>query len=578
MDLYLTLMKHFNKLGKLLAWANNQRVVFAIFVLLISLPNFVLFFTEPLPLLTKVCNIVLPFSIFWYLFTLAKKPGKMFWILFLFIFFDAFQIVLLYLFGNSVIAVDMFLNVVTSNSGEIEELLGNLIPALVIVFGLYGSGIALAIKSCLNKRTLDKEFLHRQRRYSYFGMGAGAVLLLLSFAFTKGFAFDCDIYPVNVSYNLYLAVDREISNKHYFETSKNFKFGASSVHDKNEKEIYVLVIGETARADNFGIYGYGRNTTPNLSTEPNLVAYRDALSESNTTHKSVPMIMSAISAECFGKIYEQKGIVTAYKEAGYYTIFISNQRPNHSFIDFFGEEADYSEFVKEKLPLEANVYDKEMLPRLSAQLKNCKAQKVFVVLHMYGSHFNYKERYPEGDAYFKPDTAMAAHFKNREMLVNAYDNTIRYTDSFLKELITMLQGLDEPAAVVYTSDHGEDIFDDDRKLFLHASPVPSCYQIHVPLMFWASDSYIEKNQKQWQNIVANKDKAVSTNKVIFHTLLDISGVNTAYKVDSISLANSKFKESKRWYLNDHNDAKSLDEVGMGSYDKAMFDSNGIKYP
>ena len=570
-------MKHF-KLNRLFLWTKNQYVIFTIFVFLISLPNFVLFFTEPLPFLTRICNIILPFSIFWCLFTLAKKPGKMFWMLFLFIFFDAFQIVLLYLFGNSVIAVDMFLNVVTSNSGEIEELLGNLIPALVIVFALYGSGIVLAVRSCMNRRVLADDFLHRQRRLSYVGIGIGALLLVLSFAFTKGFVMDCDIYPLNVTYNLCLAVDREMDNNHYFETSKDFRFDAVSTHGKDEKEIYVLVVGETARADNFGIYGYKRNTTPNLSVEPNIVAYRDALSESNTTHKSVPMIMSAISAECFDDIYKQKGIATAYKEAGYYTMFISNQRPNHSFIDYFGEEADYSEFIKEKLPLEANVYDKEILPRLNARLSECSAHKIFVILHMYGSHFNYKERYPAGEAYFKPDTATAAKYKNREMLVNAYDNTIRYTDSFLKDLIEMLKELGEPAAMVYTSDHGEDIFDDERKQFLHASPIPSCYQIHVPLIFWASDRYVVRYPQQWQNLIRNKNKAVSTNKVIFHTLLDVSGVNTNYKKDSISLANAKYKESKRWYLNDHNDAKSLDEVGMGSYDEAMFKRNGIKFP
>ena len=152
-------------LKKILSWLNNQQVIFWIFVLTISLPNFVLFFTERMPLLTKVCNIVLPFSVFWALFTLTRKPGKMFWILFLFIFYDAFQIVLLYLFGESVIAVDMFLNVVTSNSTEINELLGNLIPGVATVFIIYGATIFLAIRSLLSKKTLGTEFRRRQRRY-----------------------------------------------------------------------------------------------------------------------------------------------------------------------------------------------------------------------------------------------------------------------------------------------------------------------------------------------------------------------------------------------------------------------------
>lgn len=566
------------KFNNIFSWVNNQQLIFAIFVILISLPNLLLFFTEPLPLLTRISNIVLPYSTFWFLFTLSEKPGKMFWILFIFIFFDAFQIVLLYLFGNSVIAVDMFLNVVTSNSTEIEELLGNLIPALIIVITLYGSAIFIAIKSCLNKRELSLNFILQQRKYSCIGIFIGTILIICSVVFTKGFSIICDIYPINVTYNLYLAIDREIDNKNYFETSKDFTFQAQPTHNKEDKEIYVLVIGETARADNFGIYGYARNTTPRLQTEPNIVAYRDALSESNTTHKSVPMIMSAISAECFDNIYKQKGIVTAFKESGFYTIFISNQRPNHAFIDFFGEEADYSEFIKENLSFETNVYDKEMLSRLNHCLKGCKSNKIFIMLHMYGSHFNYKERYPASDAYFKPDTVMDAQYKNREMLVNAYDNAIRYTDSFIGDLINMLNLTDAKAAMIYTSDHGEDIFDDERKSFLHASPIPTYYQIHVPLIFWATDSYIKSYGNIWDCVIQNRNKAVSTNKVIFHTLLDLGGIKSRYKTDSISVANISFKQSKRWYLNDHNDAKALDEIGLSKYDKAMFKKLRMQFP
>ena len=230
-------MKHFNKI---LSWIDNQHIVFFLFVVLISLPNYVLFFTERLPLLTRVCNIVLPFSVFWYLFTFAKKPGKMFWILFLFIFYDAFQIVLLYLFGESVIAVDMFLNVVTTNSVEIEELLGNLIPALVIVFTIYGAMIALSIRSWLNKSTLSERFLIIQRRLSAIGIMAGAVLIVCCYIVNDRFSLHHDIYPVNVAYNMSLAIGRQMSNKFYFETSRDFTFKAKSEHSADEREIYVL--------------------------------------------------------------------------------------------------------------------------------------------------------------------------------------------------------------------------------------------------------------------------------------------------------------------------------------------------
>lgn len=82
-----------------------------------------LFYRARCPVVAKVCNLLLPFAFYYLLMTLSRNCGKMFWILFLFIFFGAFQIVLLYLFGQSIIAVDMFLNLVTTNSSEAMELL-----------------------------------------------------------------------------------------------------------------------------------------------------------------------------------------------------------------------------------------------------------------------------------------------------------------------------------------------------------------------------------------------------------------------------------------------------------------------
>ncbi len=124
-DLYSTSMKLFKNIKK---WLENQEHLFYLILLILIVPNIILCFTEPMPVVAKVCNVLLPFAFYYLLMTLSRNCGKMFWILFLFIFFGAFQIVLLYLFGQSIIAVDMFLNLVTTNSSEAMELLDNLVP------------------------------------------------------------------------------------------------------------------------------------------------------------------------------------------------------------------------------------------------------------------------------------------------------------------------------------------------------------------------------------------------------------------------------------------------------------------
>ena len=130
-------------------WFENQEHLFYLFLIVLIMPNIVLCFTEPLPLMAKVCNVLLPFACYYLLMTLSCNCGKMLWILFVFLFFGAFQIVLLYLFGQSIIAVDMFLNLVTTNSSEAMELLDNLLPAIVTVVLLYIPALILCMISIL---------------------------------------------------------------------------------------------------------------------------------------------------------------------------------------------------------------------------------------------------------------------------------------------------------------------------------------------------------------------------------------------------------------------------------------------
>ena len=98
---------------------------------------------------------------------------------------------------------------------------------------------------------------------------------------------------------------------------------SKTIRPEKNREVYVMVIGETSRAANWSIYGYNRNTNPELTKIKGLTAFSHVLTESNTTHKSVPMLMSSVTAHDFNSIYRQKGIITAFKEAGYRTAFFS---------------------------------------------------------------------------------------------------------------------------------------------------------------------------------------------------------------------------------------------------------------
>ena len=565
-----------NRLSYIYNKVSSGQFLYAYAVVALLLPNIALCYTECLTPWACGVNVLLPLSLYMLFFSAAKRPGKMIWWAFIFVFFAAFQLVLLYLFGTGVIAVDMFLNLVTTNPSEAMELLDNLAPAVVGVFVVY---LPLLILGGVNIRRDSRLSVSFQQRVRHWAMQIGAIglfCLLASYLVVDDYRMRNQLYPVNICYNLYLAFERNAASENYREASRDFKFEARSEHSATAPEVYVMVVGETARAHNFSLYGYPRNTNPLLSKTPGIKAFPNVTTQSNTTHKSVPMLLSAASAEDFERLFHEKGILAAFKEAGFHTVFISNQLPNHSFIDFLGEQADEHYFLKKEDASQGNHYDEDLLQKLDEILPKADAsssahyhyryRKLFVVLHSYGSHFNYQERYPRSFAYFKPDSRSEAKSENRRDLLNAYDNTIRYTDYILHGIIERLQKwegvqtktdgvYDQPtSAMLYTSDHGENIFDDDRHLFLHAAPKASDYELHVPFIIWTSEGFSKQYPDILKALGENRSKQVQSSLSAFHTMLGIGGIQTHYRLDEYSVASGKYHPTELLYLDDHDEA------------------------
>ena len=563
-----------NRLSYIYNKVSSGQFLYAYAVVALLLPNIALCYTECLTPWACGVNVLLPLSLYMLFFSAAKRPGKMIWWAFIFVFFAAFQLVLLYLFGTGVIAVDMFLNLVTTNPGEAMELLDNLAPAVVGVFVVY---LPLLILGGVIIRRDSRLSVSFQQRVRHWAMQIGAIglfCLLASYLMVDDYRMRNQLYPVNICYNLYLAFERNAASENYKEASRNFKFEAKSERSLYAPEVYVMVVGETARAHNFSLYGYPRDTNPLLSKTQGIKAFPNVTTQSNTTHKSVPMLLSAASAEDFERLFHEKGILAAFKEAGFHTVFISNQLPNHSFIDFLGEQADEHYFLKKEDALQGNHYDEDLLQKLDEILPKADAsssahyryRKLFVVLHTYGSHFNYQERYPRSFAYFKPDSRSEAKSENRRDLLNAYDNTIRYTDYILHGIIERLQKWEgiqtktdgvygQPiSAILYTSDHGENIFDDERSLFLHAAPKASDYELHVPFIIWTSEGFSKQYPDILKALGENRSKQVQSSLSAFHTMLGIGGIQTHYRQDEYSVASDKYHPVKLLYLDDHDEA------------------------
>lgn len=561
-------MKKF--LQKIKSFFQNINILAVIFPLLMIVPNIILDITEPISFLAKVINILVPLSIYYLLMSVKRNAGvTVLWLL-IFMVMNGFQIVVLYLFGESIIAIDMLINCVTTNTSEAGELLKNLVLPMVISAVLYVPCILWGVYSAIKKLHTSEKFRRLSRKYGLIGLSVGIILTGLAMFVVKGYSPARQLYPFNVISNIVTALQRTYQSANYEKSSADFTYNAIDTHANDSTEIYLLVIGETSRAINWELFGYDRPTNPKLSKRDDLITFPLAISQSNTTHKCVPMMLTHTTPLSFDSIMYRKSVIAAFNEVGYNTAVYSNQAKNHSYTQYFSDEADEVKYLEGD-----QHYDQNLVTLLKENLGQNPGGKHFIILHTYGSHFNYKERYPDSLSYFKPDDSSQANIRHRPQLLNAYDNAIRYTDGVLDDIITTLDNTGAKAVMIYTSDHGEDIFDDDRGRFLHASPVPTYYQLHVPMIVWTSDEYDEAHPEMRNNLIANRDKYIAPSQAIFHTLLNLSGISTPYFDATQSIASPGYESPRPLYLDDYNEGVPLEESGIKPHDKELFENLGI---
>lgn len=466
----------------------------------------------------------------------------------------------------------MFLNLLTTNPSEAGELLLNIYPAVIVVVLIYVPLLWIAARH-IRRRI----FLHNQLRLKMAVMGAatfllGCLVLVAGCRPNVKHVVRDELFPVNVTYNMSIAISQMRRTANFPETSRRFKYMPRRDFVPKCREVYVLVIGEASRAASWQMYGYERETNPLLSQRGDVALFKNVITQSNATHKSVPMMLSSVHASQHRELYNRTGIAAMFNEAGFTTYFISNQSPQGAMIDNLAREAQHVEYV------DAPNLDMQLVEIMQKLLSEEKSDKILFILHTYGSHFSYHQRYGREFARFLPDDDVAVTYRNADLLRNAYDNSILYTDYFLNEVISTLEGLDGiSTAMLYCADHGEDLFDGKKKRFLHASPRVTYHQLHVASLAWFSPKYKELYASKVEAAFDN-EMAPATTYSVFHTMADMADISSRYVVRQASLLEPYFDfGAVRYYLDDHNRAVKLDsEIGIDAEQRRFFAEHGIE--
>ena len=541
------------------------------FVLSLMLPVFILAYTEKNPLWVTVAGILLPLGFYSVFAVLSRRSGRMVWAGFIFIFFSAFQIVLSYLFGNSVVATDMFLNLITTNPSEASELLSNIYPSVIAVCVIYLPMLFMASVHLRRKIELSAKVRSVMATLGGISFLAGCLVLWQGCKGEVRNVLRDEVFPVNVSYNMGLSISEAHRISHFKQSSEEFSYKAKRDSVPSHREIYFMVIGEASRAASWQLYGYERATNPRLAKRGDVVLFRSITTQSNTTHKSVPMILSSVHTSQHKELYRRSGVPALFNEVGFTTYFISNQSPQGAMIDNLAHDANHVIYV------DSPRLDMQLVDNVREILKSEPSQRILFILHTYGSHFSYHQRYPREAAKFLPDDDVAISLKNAEKIRNAYDNSILYTDYVLDELISTMEKMPNVcSAIYYCADHGEDLMDKKDNRFLHSSPTVTYYQLHVASFAWFSPTYRKLFADKVKAATYNSGASATTHSV-FHTMADIASIKSQYVEPKASLVSEQFdRNAPRYYLDDHNNAVPLDEeIGINAMQRDLFLRAGI---
>ncbi|WP_225086299.1 kdo(2)-lipid A phosphoethanolamine 7''-transferase [Pectobacterium colocasium] len=284
----------------------------------------------------------------------------------------------------------------------------------------------------------------------------------------------------------YTKYDESQDSSNLFDPAQHFTY----VPPKGIDDTYVIfIIGETTRWDHMGLLGYERDTTPKLSKEKNLVAFRGQSCDTSTKLSMRCMFVREGGTEGNPqRTLKEQNIFAVLKELGFTSELFAMQSEVWFYNSIEANNYSFREMIaSEKHNDGKSVQDMLLVDEVKESLERYPKGKHLIVLHTKGSHYLYSMRYPRSYARYQPECMGVDASCTREQLINAFDNSVLYTDSFIDSVIDQVR--DKKAIVFYASDHGESI---DENYHLHGTPreMAPPEQFRSPMMVWTSDKFL----------------------------------------------------------------------------------------
>ena len=301
----------------------------------------------------------------------------------------------------------------------------------------------------------------------------------------------------------------------------------------------VLIIGESYNKHHSQLYGYDKQTTPRqvaLAEEGSLVPFTDVVASWNLTSFVFKHVLSLYAVGDSGEWCDEPLFPEVFRKAGYRVTFVTNQfqpKAKEAVYDFSGgfflNNPELNKRLFDARSTRLHPYDDGVLKEYDLLAKDSTAHQL-VILHLMGSHVDYRARYPQKTGRrFTPQMYDRPELTDKQRRILAdYDNSLLYNDSIVAAVTQRFR--DKDAVVIYMPDHGEEIFDGKPYMYgrMHGANIDyrlARNEMEIPFWIWGSPQYIEHHPYGWMAIQAAKDRPMMTD-VLPHLLLYLGGIST----------------------------------------------------
>ncbi len=435
-----------------------------------------------------------------------------------------------------IISDDMLRNVAHTNTAEALELFN-----LKLLFYLTLLGILPAVavaKVPLRWRGARVESLARLKLLGVITVLIAATVLLFGSFYASFFREHKALRQhANPVYYLYSTIRYATESFRIISTAPMTVVGADAMIPASDvsRELVIMVVGETARADRFSLNGYARDTNPQLSRE-NVISLTNFRACGTSTAVSVPC-MFLLNGEAKGAsaIKTEENLLDILQRSDVNVLWLDNNSDSKGVAD----RVEFHDFRSPKVNPVCDIEcrDEGMLVGLQAYIDAHPKGDILIVLHQMGNHGPaYFRRYPPEFEKFKPACKNSDLSQcSREEIGNAYDNAILYTDHFLAKAIAVLKKNDSQfeTALFYVSDHGESL--GENGLYLHGLPkaIAPDTQLHVPAVMWFGRNF----RAVTLPALRTKSNMRFTHNNVFHTLLGFFEVESSTYIPGMDILN-----------------------------------------